>query len=434
LRTALPSALVAAVLVWTAPANASDGDDARTLFGAGQYRAAAAAFEARWEASHDAHEGLNAVIALRSAGAYAHGLALLDRVRAESPSLPPDVASRARLLDATLHDLTGTLALDGEGLPSEATLEVDGASAWRSGGAIVVDVGRREVSIVRPGCDVFRWAGTVRPGQRVSVPVSFTCHALPGSIHVNLSGAAGARIQIDGSRFDSDAYDFDTPEAPGEHRVQIKRRGIVLADESVTVPPGTSVSVSAHVPWRAKATGIVLGATTEGIAATSGTTGAVGVVFGYQALSFSRLIDPGPTLELLVMLGTATTGVGEGAAPRVWLGMTAGVANLLPTLWQRRTGKTTWIFDFEPTLATFQAAPISESTGIPGVDATASVTYLGLMPVVVTAEFPFAHAELAVFPAGVVLHRGWSLIGEGASEVTHAASLALTIGWKVLGD
>jgi hypothetical protein len=430
-KLALAGAHAAALLTLAAIARGADDDDARRLFAGGDYRAAAAAFEARWEASHDPHDGLNAVIALRSAGAYAHGLALLDRVRGAG-SLPPDVGSRVKLLDTTLHELTGTIAL--EKLPPEATLEVDGGPAWRSGGEIVVNVGRRELSIARPGCDPFRWTGTVRPGQRVAVAVSLVCHEVAGSIHVNLSGAAGAHIRIDGQPFVTSTYDFDVPEPPGLHHVDITRRGILLSEETVTVAPAKSATVHAVAPWRAKGSGLILGATAQGIVATNGPTGSTGVVFGYQNGSFSGGIDPGAAIELIVMFGAATTGVGEGAAPRLWLGMTAGISNLLPALWQRKTGATTWVLDFEPTLATFQVAPTSEPSFIPGVDATANVTYLGLLPVVLTADLPFAHAELAVFPAGVLVHKGFALLDERRAQVTHAASLALTVGWKVLGD
>jgi hypothetical protein len=428
-KLAMAGALVAALVTLPAIARGADDDDARRLFIGGDYRAAAAAFETRWEASRDPHDGLNAVIALRSAGAYAHGLALLERVRGGGV-IPADVGSRAKLLDTTLRELTGTIAI--EKMPPDATLEVDGGPAWRSAGEIVVNVGRRELSVARPGCDVFRWTGTVRPGQRVAVDVTLVCHEIAGSIHVNLSGAAGAHIRIDGRPFITSTYDFDIPEPPGLHHVDITRRGILLSEETVTVPPAASATVHAVAPWRAKGSGLILGATAQGIVATNGATGATGVLFGYQ--NGGGGVDPGAQLELIVMVGAATTGVGEGAAPRVWLGMTAGVSNLLPALWQRKTGGTTWVLDFDPTLATFQVAPTSEPSFIPGVDATANVTYLGLLPLVLTADLPFAHAELAVFPAGVLVHKGFALLDEGRAQVTHAASLALTVGWKVLGD
>jgi hypothetical protein len=55
--------------------------------------------------------------------------------------------------------------------------------------------------------------------------------------------------------------------------------------------------------------------------------------------------------------------------------------------------------------------------------------------VTLTAELPFAHAELALWPAGVLLHRGFgTVLDEQEAKATHAASLGLTIGWKVLGD
>lgn len=413
--------------------------DPRALFTEGQYRAAAAAYEERWRASKGSADGLNAVIAWRTAGRYAHARALLSMVRDDK--LQGDLVSRAELLDRKLGELTGSIELTGDVLPREAVVLVDRGPVERAQGAMIVDVGRRELTIDRAGCERFRWSGVVRPDQRVSVPVALVCHALPGSLHVTLHGGGGARLRIDDRVVAMQEYDYATPLDPGLHDVHLERRGVKLYDERLRVDAAASQDIDVRVPWRAKSSGLIVAAASFGIAATNGATAAAGLGLGYirSDITGGAPADPGISAELLVLGGVATTGVGEdegeGSGARPWLGMIAGVLHILPPLWQRRSGRIMWILDFDPGIGTFQAAPTSRDTAIRGISETARVLYIGVSALTLTAELPILHAELALWPVGLASHTGFGLTGDDRpSKLTHAASIGLTIGESFLGN
>ena len=69
------------VLLAASTAHADDVDDPRVLFAEGRYAAAAQVFEHRWSAKGDATDGVNAVVAWRTAGRYARALSLWSHGR-----------------------------------------------------------------------------------------------------------------------------------------------------------------------------------------------------------------------------------------------------------------------------------------------------------------------------------------------------------------
>ncbi len=408
--------------------------DPDVLFDRGDFPAAAVAYEKRWRVTSDPYDGVNAVIALRCAGQYSRALALLHEVQA--PQHPGALLEIEKLLDSSLGMLTGVIEWQGS-VPADAILVVDGGPAEIVDGKPIVNAGRRNIELHRTGCETFRWTGVVNPGQRVPIPFHFVCHSLPGSIHLTLSGAAGARVRVDGRETLLASYDADFPVAPGQHHVEVTRRGLSLLDRRVYVPPATSRSIAVAVPWRAKSSGIVLGVTSQVIVSAQGPTATGGVVFGYQQNFVHReledWIDRSVTGELLAVGGLATTGVGEGTQARPWFGLVAGVPHLLPPLWQVTADGATWVLDLEPALLAFGIARASRPSALRGFSESASVTYAGLSPIILTCELPFAHAELALWPLGLQWHQSYALL-DGPATRAYAGWLSLTLGWKVLGD
>jgi hypothetical protein len=421
--------LAFAAIVQSAPARAQPAEDPRALFASGQYAAAAAGFESLWQQRHDFATGINAVIAWRSAGKYAHARVLLDTL-ARGP-VPAEYEARVRLLRTRLESLTASVSLQGDPLSKDAVVRIDNAPAVRLGRDLVAQVGRRQLSVEQPGCNPFRWQGVLRPGQRVPVVVRLVCPVTPGSLHITLNGGAFADIRVDGKPVPpQEPYDSDLSLAPGDHQLEVIRRGIVVHSAPVTIASAAKTNVRVDLHWRSKATGLVAAASGFAWTGPMESTAAGAVTLGYfRSLEESpeKVADARVGMLFLVHFGVAATDLGL-PGPRVLMGVSGGVQHLLPPVWQARTGSTLWVLDVEPGLMTFSVSPKTQGKDLD--EKYDSITHWGFTPVVLTTELPFLHLETAFWPVGIASHtdRRW-----GDADLKYGFGLSLTAGWSALG-
>ena len=426
------SLLAAALAVLLARlAQAAEPDDPRSLFDAGQYSAAAAGYERLWTTSHLPQHGLNAVIAWRTAGRYTHARSLLEQLM--SNKLPPELQTRAALLRSKLEGLTATISLEGEPIPVDALVKIDNAPAVRIGKEFVAPVGRRELTVERKGCDLFRWQGILKPGQRLNLPFRLSCKVMSGSLHVTLDGAPWAMLRVDGKPVaPQDPYDTDLSLSPGEHALQATRRGILLESRRFRIDAGRKTSVPVDVPWRGKAFGILGGASADAFSGLRGSTATAGLMLGCLVdISGSvahEVASSSLSMLLTVQLGVANSNIGL-PGNRFWMGLTAGFLHVLPPAWQSRTGKTTWVLDFEPGLFSFGGG--GKGRGDPDVVDNDTIFHWNFVPVVLTSELPFVHLELMAWPVGFVSHSPHSFWGR--TEYGYTGGISLRAGWAALG-
>lgn len=405
---------------------AGDGGDPRALFADGQYPAAAAAFESRWRAEHRAVDGVNAAVAWRSAGRYARARALLGEVLREA-SVGEPLKSRAELLRKRLEELTGTLVLTGDPVPSDAPVTVDGAAAERDGDAVLVDVGARELLVRPEGCDAVSWRGTVRPATTVPVEVTLTCARVPGSVHVTLERAAGATVTIDGKDRELEVSDLAQRLAPGPHRVRLARRGLTLLDRTVEVPSGGEVALTRLAPWRAQDPAFTIGVVAPALVAPRTATG-VGIA-GHAPLFARRGAAPG-SYAFMELAGGLTNAIEPTADAGTWVMATVGWWRVLPPLPSFGTS-VPWSVSVEPLTAWYATRADDAVEG-------ASQDFWGFGAIVVDAELPAgAHLELRAFPASWSRRYsgGGGIVGpeRTAGEKRWSPSFTAAISWRVGG-
>lgn len=417
---------VVAVCIASGGAAADSTPDPRALFDDGQFEAAAAGFEHRWEATRDPADGLNAVVAWRVAGRYAHARVLLARVVGETPP-EGTLAQRAELLDDRLAELTASIVLTAE--PAESSMAIDGAPAEWLDGAIVVNVGRRELTVSRAGCEPFVWAGELRPRERVELEPVMVCKERHGNVHVRVSGGVGAIVRIDGERRTVDEFDLDVRLEAGPHRVIVERRGVRLVDQRIEVKPAQTVSFDVDVGWRTKANAVVFGATSIGVADPEGATFGYGATIGY--LQGSPRVTRGDKFGawFLMHLGSARSsrGILDGGLP--WLGLDIAFRWWGP-LWQKRSGRTLWVLDFDPLAFQFGATQRNPGIFAFGEEA-ASLWYMHVLPITLHAETPWLHAQLALWPVGITRYR--DNVGTD-SDTQYSATINLIVGRAFLGN
>jgi hypothetical protein len=178
----------------TAHAHA-DAPDPRQLFKEARYDAAAAGFEQRFDRTRKAIDGINAVIAWRAAGHYAHARALLHRMRPTVSTGDTALVVRVKLLERKLAELTGTIVLTH--LLPESAVTIDDRPAEFEMGEALVDVGMHEIAIAHTGCEPVREIIAVLPDQRISHDATLSCTENNGNLHVRISGL-GADAYVDG--------------------------------------------------------------------------------------------------------------------------------------------------------------------------------------------------------------------------------------------
>ena len=352
-----------------APEAPRAASDARALYAAGQFEAAAAAFEARWDRDRQPVDGLNAAVSWRAAGRYGRARALLSRVRG-SAGASPDLESRMALVAGKLDELTATVALEGEAIPEGAVVLLDGRPAERDGASLVSEVGRHEIAIEREGCDRFAWSGELRPGVRTAVRVAFRCEQLPGSVHVRLLRGVGRTLTLDGRTYPIPVQDATVVAAPGVHELSVAIDRWSVDRRDVTVASRERTDVEVIVPWRVQEPAFFVGAAGVGYGGPDGGAG-TGIVVGAGsgALQISGLFGKSSPVRS-----------GGGAASLIQIDMSFLTA-LFPPLASGRAGVVPWSVHVEPL-----AMSIAVRTDAASTDASES--YIGLLPLSAYADLP----------------------------------------------
>ncbi len=409
---ALVVALAALAAAAPAVARAEGAEvDAHALFAEGRFAAAAASFEKQFAATASPADGLNAVVAWRAAGRYAHARVVLATILAKQPT--GVLATRAQLLATRLATLTGTLTVTGA--DRAIIIKIDGAPSERLGDDVIVDVGARDVSVEAEGCEPSRGHYVVRPTEHLNVAVKLACKAYPGSLHVALQGAPKARASIDGVAHDIPEFDLDVPLPSGVHHLVVERGRITIADEDVVVAAKETARRTIHVPWRGLDYALTGAATTIVHGTSDGQASAVGGV---------QLGIAGGADSVAAYFGWFELGYAANHdhtvpdAPYVGVGF---LVRLFGPRIQHRYGATLVTLDVDP-LAFHLGFTSSSPDGAPSTN----LFYWNLGAATLTLEVPHVHLEAQLWPAG------WATNGVGQANVggTHFASeLTLTAGW-----
>lgn len=438
MRAALAAVAVMALV------RVAHASDPHALFDAGNFDAAAAEYERLWQANAKPADGINAVVAWRAAGHYAHARVMLAEVKRRSPPTGKQ-ASFVELLGERLESVTGVLAI--ENAATDLVVKLDGVPAELLDGQIVVDVGRRDLTVERHGCEPYHDTLLVRPTERVVVAPKLVCKQLPGSLHVEIHGVEGGLVIADGTEHEFESYDVDFPLDPGPHHVIVQRRGTIVDDEQLMIASGQTTPRKLDIPWRARNFGFLFETSQLGLASPHGVSavttlgaGFYGVLGGAKPANTSK---PGkPAFDhhigwhgmiffgVDVGAGTSTLdGISGGAT--FWVGMHAG-ARLLPPLWSARHGSTAYTLDFDPLVGNFYGT--GRGNALEGRRSTAFVAHAA--PLTLTIETQLAHFEVAAWPLGMVFLGGdnpgngnnsWD-IGRGKS---YSAALTLSAGWSL---
>ena len=408
---ALASLAVGAGLVAMPHAARADGaeGDAHALFAEGRFTAAAASFEKQFADTANLSEGMNAVVAWRAAGRYAHARVLLQTIAAKHPAGP--LANRAQLLEARLAVLTGTLTFDGVDRP--VIVKVDGAPAERLGDEVIVDVGARDVSVEAEGCEPARSHHVLRPTEHVQVTVKLVCKAYPGNLHVELAGARRATVYVDGLEHAIAESDLDVPLPTGTHHLVVQRRGIAIADEDVAIAPSETARRKVDVPWRAMGLGFTAALTTVGYATSDSQASLVG------ALQLGAVFGLGDTVAMLPTLELGYAANHVTAVPDSPFAAVGLVFRIFRPVIQHRSGSTLLTLDLDP--LSFRGAFAIAGSGA----SSTSIAYYSVGVATLTLEVPHVHLEAQVWPAGVAVNStGFADLG------THfATEVAVTAGW-----
>ncbi|HUH03187.1 MAG TPA: hypothetical protein VML75_14420 [Kofleriaceae bacterium] len=419
---------LAAVLGAAGPVHA-ETSDARSLFAGGQYAAAAAAFEAGWRSDRSSADGINAVVSWRVAGRYAHARVLLEEVAA-APSIDAEHAARIPAIRATLDELTARLVLAGQ--RHGDTIAVDRAPAEALGDELVVDVGRRELVIERPGCEPFTWNGSLAPTERRSIQVEVVCKHAPGSLHVTLSGAAGGEVVVDGEVHRMTGFDLDLPLAPGSHDVEVKRRGVVVLARRVEIASNATVRLERKIPLAAKAAGYVVGLGGSTSLDSGGGVAGAGLTLGYIVPLGIGTASRGARglMWLHLGIGAGNRGVLDGRVQ--WTGMTGGFEDFLRPLWQRQWGRNFATLELEPGLLHFGVA--RRDAGLFAFDeAFGQVTYFHFVPLILTVDVGGVHGQIALWPLGFSTYSE-SRFGDHLKDTGYSAGLSTMWGFAFLGN
>jgi hypothetical protein len=359
---------------------------------------------------------VNAVIAWRAAGRYAHARVVLERVRARVPA-DGELALRVRLLDEKLAELTAALVLDGLGDGGRVT--IDGVPAERLGGDIVVDVGVHELVVEEKECEPFRATVALLPTERQVVKVELACATRGGNLHITLVSGLRADVFVDGAPYAIPMRDLDVSIAPGPHHLVVRRMGVAIADETVEVAPAVTTTRKIAVPWRAQRFGLTLAAVGAGMA--SGADSAVGAGV---AMGFIAGLGPRSAAYLWIEVGKAANDA-EGMGTDTYLGL-ALIYRFLGPVWTRRSGRALYTLDVDP----FSMHMMASGRGSTLDGDNVTLFYFGIGAITFTAEIPWAHLEATLWPAGLSTYSNEIT---GGDHDGYCAGVTLGVGWSVLG-
>lgn len=382
-RIAIAAALVAAAPGAARATEAPAGDDAaEVLWAEGRAAAAAALFERRWDRGGTARDGVNAVIAWRVAGRYAHARGLLARVVVRTPP-EGNVLEVTRELEARLGELTVLAALVGE-LEPGAVVKVDGDVAERLGDALILDLGDREITIDQPRCERWVWRGEALPGGRLELPVELRCDR-QGTLHVVLYHQRGGVVTIDGRDHAIGGSEADLRLPPGRHRLAVRAHGRRVADDIIEIGEGAVATHRVYYPWRAATGGWVVGlGVAGGPASTEWAAG--GVAFGGWA---------GARWRALLGVG----GGGHGGDPFAHWRFTAELAwHVLPPVWQRYALGGRLALEVDPLAVRIERTGLYRFPVLGAGETTTTIVHAGAVSLAI--DFQAWHVEASVLPLG----------------------------------
>jgi len=422
-RIAALAVAVAIAALGPRPAAADDhGDDPRVLFAAGRYAAAAEVFEHRWSAAGDPVDGVNAVVAWRTAGRYARAAALLARVRAAKQPPSGDAAATATELEQRLATLTATATL--ERVPAAAVVRIDSDPPDRIAGAMLLDVGEHDVVVEQEGCDAFVWHAIAYPGARLAIPYAPRCDRT-GTLHVYLDGDLDATFAVDGVRHATRAGEADLALAPGLHELVVASHSRLVVDEPVAIATRRTTAVRVPFPWRARRFGWILGATTEVRAGQvmDGVDG--GLTVGVWGARFRATFDVGSAISDTPGLRPDTAGPGHP-----WVAATGAIHVFTRPLWHGRLGSFRLALDVDPVAMRFDEYRAASYFGIRAQDAIeARVRGYSFLPIALSADGAIVHVELTLWPLSYATYH--TPIGGPTVEPGFSAFATLIVGLRL---
>lgn len=395
----------------SAAASAADPDP-RELFERGDYAAAAAGFEKRWNATGDAVDGLNAVVAWRNEGHYAHARVMVDHLLRSKPPLVGELKARAEILADKLDMLTARIALVGPNVTNDVVARIDGQPAERLGDDYVTDVGKADLVVDKPACTSFKWAGQLMSRQRVELPLVMECPKGPGNLHIHIDGPPKATATVDGHDNDVE-YDLDLRMPAGAHAVSVVRENAPLLRETLTIEAAETTKRTVVVPLRAMKSSLVVGVYTSSVVTTFASSAAAGIGFGLVS-----------DLEFHVAVGKAVSTADHITPGTLWFLLdVGGFPHLLRPLAHGHAMGGLWTLDWKPLFFSAQAA--QADYGRDGAGA-ALLVHISAAPLVLSAGFSFVDFELALSPIGISLYNLHESPGQETPWATgYSAGLSL---------
>lgn len=413
-----------------APARA-DQQDPRALFAAGRYAAAAALFERQWQATGKATDGVNAVVAWRTAGRYARARALLAQVRAGTAPPTADLVDRVAALEERLADLTATVSLAGA-VAADAVVKVDGDRAERIGAEVIVDVGPHDLTVEQEHCERFAWSRLAEPGAHYAVDVQPRCDTT-GTLHLGLED--GGVVRLDGAEQRVARGELDLKLAPGRHRLEVASRARAVMVRDVEVRRHETTSLRVPYPWRAQGgwrggswvfvatmgTSVAAGApgVSDGGGFGLGRWGARYRIFAEGGFGM-RVGDPDQLKRDFVIFG------------HPWIALTMAVHLWTRPLWQGRVGDWQLALDFDPLAVRVDQLRSASLLGLFAFNEKV-ITGTRLLPLTLGADTGRwgTHLELTLWPVGITAYDAPDLaIGPFAFTTTwtFGASLVFLMG------
>ena len=422
----------ALALVALAAATAhADGDDARVLFAEGRFAAAAQVFEHRWSATGNAVDGVNAVVSWRTAGRYARAAALLAKVRASKAPPTGDAAATAAELDERLQTLTATITIDGP-LDAAAVISSDADPVERVGSKIVVDVGEHDLRIAQAGCEPFSQPVTAYPGGQETIEYKPSCDQ-SGTLHVYLGGDRDSELVVDGKPYRASGQEADLKLAPGEHALHVEAHDRPVLDEPVAVHAHETTALRVRYPWRARDLGIILGITSASHASNDYSGITLGLTAGLWSSRFRVTFDFGS------MISDAPWGLNKsndgGTIGRPWLADTAAYHLFSSPLWTGKLGPYRLAFDHDPIAIRFDEARTTSYAGlfVRCEEGEAILRSFSFLPFALSADGPYVHSELTLWPLSYITYRSGSACGTGDGPTTTGWGAMITLlgGWRI---
>ena len=417
---AIPIACVFAI----ATPVAADVEDPVALFSTGRYAAAAAGFERRWESRGNTVDGVNAAASWRTAGRYARAAALLARIRSTT-ALDGEPARLAGILEERLAVLTATATIDGPVAP-DALIRVDDDVAERIGDVLVLDIGEHDIVIEQDTCKPFVWHGTAYPGARIVVPFKPVCEQR-GTLHLDLD--PGTAYTLDGKPHRATTRETTIKLDPGMHQLRVDSRARPVLSETVTIRSHETTSVRPKFPWRARARNWILGVTGTARAGSSMSGLGLAATAGVWGSRFRATVDFGSVMSTLDFLGPPG---------HPWFGATAAIHVTTRPLWNGRIGPYRVALDLDPIATRFDQVRATSYFGIRGGgDTEIRATSLSFLPISLSADGPWVHLEIALWPISIVRYEGTVFPDDIEAPVTvidergFGAFLTILGGWRL---